>query len=95
MVMLFQGWSHRVSKKSEANPWFGNVYNMANNVNGIDGDLDIAYVGKKAIGDFQHHAVIADLGIGRGAGQGGGAVPVVGQGQPGAARPGRSAQGRG
>jgi hypothetical protein len=38
MVMLFQGWSHRVSKKSGANPWFGNVYNKSNNINGIDGD---------------------------------------------------------
>jgi hypothetical protein len=38
MVMLFQGWSNRVSKKSGANPWFGNVYNKSNNINGIDGD---------------------------------------------------------
>lgn len=38
MIMLFQGWSHRISKKSGANPWFGNVYNQANNINGIDGD---------------------------------------------------------
>ena len=37
MVMLFQGWSHRVSKKDPKDPWFGNVYNKANNINGIDG----------------------------------------------------------
>ena len=38
MVMLFQGWSHRVQKKTGKNPWFGSVYNKSNNVNGIDGD---------------------------------------------------------
>lgn len=37
MPVLFQGWSHRVSKKHRSDPWFGNVYNKANNINGIDG----------------------------------------------------------
>jgi hypothetical protein len=41
LVMLFQGWSHRVSKKHRADPWFGNVYNKANNINGIDGDRGV------------------------------------------------------
>ncbi len=36
-VMLFQGWSHRVSRKYPHDPWFGNVYNAANNINSIDG----------------------------------------------------------
>jgi hypothetical protein len=37
MPVLFQGWSHRISKKHRNHPWFGNVYHKANNINGIDG----------------------------------------------------------
>ena len=38
-VMLFEGWS--VEKKGQAgNPWQGHPFNKANNVNGIDGDLN-------------------------------------------------------
>lgn len=37
MPVLFQGWSHRVSKKHRNDPWFGNVYNKFNNINGVDG----------------------------------------------------------
>ena len=38
-VMLFQGWS--VEKKGQVgNPWHGHPFNKANNVNGIDGDLN-------------------------------------------------------
>ena len=38
-VMLFQGWS--VEKKGQVgNPWQGHPFNKANNVNGIDGDLN-------------------------------------------------------
>jgi hypothetical protein len=38
-VMLFQGWSVE-SKKQLGNPWQGHPFNGANNINGIDGDLD-------------------------------------------------------
>jgi len=38
-VMLFEGWS--VEKKGQVgNPWQGHPFNKANNVNGIDGDLN-------------------------------------------------------
>lgn len=38
-VMLFQGWS--VEKKGQVgNPWQGHPFNKANNVNGLDGDLN-------------------------------------------------------
>ena len=38
-VMLFQGWS--VEKKGQVgNPWQGHPFNQANNINGIDGDLN-------------------------------------------------------
>jgi len=38
-VMLFQGWS--VEKKGQVgNPWQGHPFNKANNINGIDGDLN-------------------------------------------------------
>ncbi len=38
-VMLFQGWS--VEKKGQVgNPWQGHPFNKANNVNGINGDLN-------------------------------------------------------
>ncbi len=37
--MLFQGWS--VEKKGQVgNPWQGHPFNKANNINGIDGDLN-------------------------------------------------------
>jgi hypothetical protein len=39
IVMLFDGWS--VERKGDGeNPWDGHPYNRANNVNGVDGDLD-------------------------------------------------------
>jgi uncharacterized protein DUF6298 len=38
-VMLFQGWSTD-SKKANLDPWSGHPFNKANNVNGIDGDLN-------------------------------------------------------
>lgn len=39
IVMLFDGWS--VERKGDGdNPWTGHPYNRANNVNGVDGDLD-------------------------------------------------------
>jgi hypothetical protein len=38
-VMLFQGWS--VERKGQVgNPWKGHPFNKANNINGIDGDLN-------------------------------------------------------
>jgi len=38
-VMLFEGWS--VEKKGQVgNPWQGHPFNQANNINGIDGDLN-------------------------------------------------------
>ena len=38
-VMLFEGWS--VEKKGQVgNPWQGHPFNKANNINGIDGDLN-------------------------------------------------------
>ena len=38
-VMLFEGWS--VQKKGQlGNPWQGHPFNKANNINGIDGDLN-------------------------------------------------------
>ena len=38
-VMLFQGWS--VERKGQVgNPWRGHPFNGANNINGIDGDLN-------------------------------------------------------
>jgi hypothetical protein len=38
-VMLFQGWS--VEKKGQVgNPWQGHPFNKANNINGVDGDLN-------------------------------------------------------
>ena len=38
-VMLFEGWS--VEKKGQVgNPWQGHPFNSANNINGVDGDLD-------------------------------------------------------
>jgi hypothetical protein len=38
-VMLFQGWS--VAKKGQVgNPWQGHPFNQANNINGINGDLN-------------------------------------------------------
>ena len=37
-VMLFQGWS--IEDRGEGNPWIRHPYNGANNVNGIDGDLN-------------------------------------------------------
>jgi len=41
-VMLFNGWSVAARKPrfSQNDPWRGHPFNAANNVNGIDGDLD-------------------------------------------------------
>jgi hypothetical protein len=41
-VMLFNGWSVDFPKGDvgEANPWRGHPYNAANNINGIDGDVN-------------------------------------------------------
>jgi hypothetical protein len=41
-VMLFNGWSLQARKGDEANnnPWKGHPFNAANNVNGVDGDVD-------------------------------------------------------
>jgi hypothetical protein len=39
IVMLFNGWS--VERKGDGeNPWDGHPFNRANNINGVDGDLD-------------------------------------------------------
>lgn len=38
-VMLFQGWSVEM-KGQVGNPWQGHPFNRANNINGIDGDLN-------------------------------------------------------
>ena len=39
IVMLFDGWS--VERKGDGdNPWTGHPYNGANNINGVDGDLN-------------------------------------------------------
>ena len=38
-VMLFQGWSVE-QKGQKGNPWQGHPFNKANNINGIDGDLN-------------------------------------------------------
>jgi hypothetical protein len=35
-VMLFEGWALRFSPT----PWLGHPFNVANNINGVDGDLD-------------------------------------------------------
>jgi hypothetical protein len=45
MVMLFQGWSIERKGRLKAdstrgNPWWGHPFNKANNINGIDGDLN-------------------------------------------------------
>lgn len=37
-VMLFQGWS--IEDRGEGNPWMYHPFNGANNINGIDGDLN-------------------------------------------------------
>jgi hypothetical protein len=39
-VMLFQGWSIEKKVGLPGNPWLGHPFNKANNVNGIDGDLN-------------------------------------------------------
>jgi hypothetical protein len=41
-VMLFDGWSVAFPKGGNAasNPWNGHPYNIANNINGIDGDIN-------------------------------------------------------
>ena len=41
-VMLFDGWSVAKEKGnfSENNPWRGHPFNAANNINGVDGDVD-------------------------------------------------------
>jgi hypothetical protein len=38
-VMLFQGWSTE-SKGYRGNPWLGHPYNVNNNINGVNGDLN-------------------------------------------------------
>jgi hypothetical protein len=40
MVMLFHGFSIQYKGGNRINPWPGHPYNAANNVNGIDGDLN-------------------------------------------------------
>ncbi len=52
-VMLFQGWSiqHKSEppmKPGQGNPWNGHPFNRANNINGIDGDLDHDGQGQEA-----------------------------------------------
>src|SRR4030095_9489821 len=37
-IMLFQGWS--IEDKGDGNPWPGHWFNAANNINGVDGDVD-------------------------------------------------------
>ncbi len=39
-VMLFDGWSIELKGQKTGNPWRGHPFNAANNVNGIDGDLN-------------------------------------------------------
>jgi len=41
-IMLFNGWSIEFPKSdnAEANPWQGHPFNSANNINGVDGDLN-------------------------------------------------------
>jgi hypothetical protein len=39
-VMLFDGWSVESKGQKSGNPWPGHPFHRANNVNGIDGDLD-------------------------------------------------------
>jgi hypothetical protein len=39
-IMLFQGWSVEGKRKPNQNPWPGHPFNVENNVNGIDGDID-------------------------------------------------------
>src|SRR5882672_5954092 len=39
-IMLFQGWSIDNIGKGPGNPWPGHPFNAANNVNGINGDLN-------------------------------------------------------
>jgi len=41
-VMLFNGWSLQARKGDEDrnNPWRGHPFNAANNINGVDGDVD-------------------------------------------------------
>jgi hypothetical protein len=39
-IMLFEGWSIDNIGKGPGNPWPGHPFNGANNVNGIDGDLN-------------------------------------------------------
>lgn len=45
-IMLFNGFSIE-AKSGEPNPWPGHPFNAANNINGIDGDLDSHGDGKK------------------------------------------------
>jgi hypothetical protein len=39
-IMLFQGFSVGRKDRREGNPWMGHPFNGANNINGIDGDVD-------------------------------------------------------
>ena len=46
IVMLFDGWS--VERKGDGeNPWDGHPFNRANNINGVDGDLNHDGSGRK------------------------------------------------
>jgi hypothetical protein len=38
--MLFEGWSIERKKSHRENPWFAHPFNAANNINGVDGDLN-------------------------------------------------------
>ena len=46
-VMLFDGWSLELKGSKVGNPWRGHPFNGANNIDGIDGDLDGGGEGKE------------------------------------------------
>ena len=46
-VMLFDGWSIELKGQQVGNPWRGHPFNSANNINGIDGDVDRDGQGKE------------------------------------------------
>lgn len=41
-IMLFNGWSIDEDHGHRGNPWKGHPFNRANNINGIDGDLNVS-----------------------------------------------------
>ena len=47
-VMLFNGWSIEGKQLDLGNPWRGHPFNGANNINGVDADLDRDGEGKEA-----------------------------------------------